>query len=120
MRPQAFPRFRKLNKVRYGLPKGQYQVNIDYRYSTKFKGTKGFVIAESTWFGDRNLFLGYMYLIVGSLITLAGFFLMTLAFKTTKHHAKMVVTDTWDASQKVLKTVRSTVLPSSSKATTEL
>lgn len=76
MRLAAFPSFDKLyNIIEEDLEPGTYYMVIHSSYPvTNFKGTKGFYITNTVWFGAPNRFLGTVYVLVGVLaliITLA-------------------------------------------------
>jgi len=79
MRLAAYGTFRKLYYViTEDLEADRdYFVRIDARYPVEsFGGEKFFVIAETRWFGGRNNFLAYAYLVVGGLaLVLAAAFL---------------------------------------------
>ncbi|XP_054162419.1 cell cycle control protein 50A-like [Oppia nitens] len=88
MRTAALPTFRKLygrlshdkqdNEFNYvnGLPKGNYTLVIRYKYPVAaFKGTKRFIISNTSWLGGKNPFIGVMYIIVGCVcLLLSGIF----------------------------------------------
>lgn len=79
MRLAAYGTFRKLYWViTEDLQAGvDYTVRIDASFPVEsFGGEKFFVIAETRWFGGKNNFLAYAYLVVGGLaLVLAAAFL---------------------------------------------
>ena len=114
MRTAALPSFRKLyarvnhtvsEDYKIALPKGEYRVDIEYRYPgkslphalnessivicfslflfllspssvTPFKGTKSLIISNTSWLGGKNSFLGVAYVGVGFIcLILSGVFL---------------------------------------------
>lgn len=79
MRLAAYGTFRKLYYViTEDLQAGvDYTVRINASYPVEsFGGEKFFVIAETRWFGGKNNFLAYAYLVVGGLaLVLAAAFL---------------------------------------------
>lgn len=78
MRLAAYGTFRKLVWViTEDLQAGDYTVRINASFPVEsFGGEKFFVIAETRWFGGKNDFLAYAYLVVGGLaLVLAAAFL---------------------------------------------
>lgn len=86
MRTAAFPTFRKLyGTYSDGLTEGKYKILINYNYPTMgFDGTKSFVIAQMTWAGGKNPFLGIAYIVVGSLSLLATIILTVIHLQSRK------------------------------------
>lgn len=64
---------RNVHKTLYRLPKGQYFIDIDYRYMVKqINGKKFFVLANVSWIGGKCDFLAMGYIVVGVLCFLAA------------------------------------------------
>lgn len=64
---------RNVHKTVYRLPKGQYFVDIDYRYMVKqISGKKFFVLANVSWIGGKCDFLAMGYIFVGVLCFVAA------------------------------------------------
>ncbi|KAH9410420.1 Cell cycle control protein 50A [Tyrophagus putrescentiae] len=96
MRTAAFPTFRKvLARIAHdkrdsfdvdyqnGLPKGFYQLTIDYRFPVAaFKGKKRFIISNTSWLGGRNPFhrCGLHFVGISSLILSAVFLIIHRKF----------------------------------------
>jgi len=80
MRVAALPSFKKLYRK---IPPGElkratkYELVVENRFPVLvFKGNKHFVLSTTSWIGGQNFFLGYAYIIVGSIcIALALAFL---------------------------------------------
>uniref|UniRef100_A0A7S1TGJ3 ALA-interacting subunit n=1 Tax=Compsopogon caeruleus TaxID=31354 RepID=A0A7S1TGJ3_9RHOD len=79
MRVSAFKRFTKLyGIINRDLTPGYYRIVVESIYPVAaFNGQKFFLFQQVGWFGARNAFLGYAYVIVGGLcILLATLFLV--------------------------------------------
>lgn len=85
MRVAAFPTFRKLYsrilmelnpELDNGLESGKYRLTVHYRYPVLYyQSKKFFVLSTTSIFGAKNLMIGIVYLVVGSLLLiLAGAF----------------------------------------------
>lgn len=74
MRLSAFANFDKLyGIIRTDLPAGTYYVRVASRFPVApFGGTKAVFVANTAWFGGRNVFLGVMYVVVGLLCLVGG------------------------------------------------
>lgn len=80
MRTAALPNFRKLyRKINHtsqfsdGMPKGQYELIIEYNFDVySIGGKKNVVLTTQSNLGSTHLFLGIVYIIVGSICTLFG------------------------------------------------
>lgn len=75
MRTAALPTFRKLwGRIETDLQPGNITVNINNFYNTYgFGGKKTLVLSTTSWLGGKNNFLGFAYLVVGSLCIVIGF-----------------------------------------------
>jgi len=74
MRVAALPTFKKLYRIiDEDLSPGNYTVEIQNFYPVEeFDGEKYVVISTVSWMGGKNPFLGYAYIVVGSLCILLG------------------------------------------------
>lgn len=78
MRVAAFPTFRKLYsritmelnpELSNGLESGSYRLKVNYRYPVLYYHSKKFfVLSTTSIFGAKNLMIGIVYLVVGSLL----------------------------------------------------
>ena len=86
MRTSSLPTFRKpwrridhsQDGFQDGLPKGVYNLTIDYNYPvSRFGARKSIIITNASEFGTLNEFLGIAYLLVGCVsLLIAGIFLV--------------------------------------------
>ncbi|XP_045176796.1 cell cycle control protein 50A-like isoform X2 [Mercenaria mercenaria] len=99
MRTAALPTFRKLHRrinhqqtqFTEGLPKGTYEVTIDYAYPvTLFDGTKSIILTTTSWLGGKNPFLGIAYLVVGSICILLGVIFLLIHLKWGRKTSEMI------------------------------
>eukprot|EP01126_Amoeba_proteus_P042427 TRINITY_DN4611_c0_g1_i11.p1 TRINITY_DN4611_c0_g1~~TRINITY_DN4611_c0_g1_i11.p1 ORF type:complete len:159 (+),score=25.12 TRINITY_DN4611_c0_g1_i11:709-1185(+) len=76
MRTAGLPTFRKLYRIINTDLVGDYRVYIHNTYDvTGWGGHKYVVLSTTSWLGGKNPFLGYAYIIVGSIcILLAAIF----------------------------------------------
>lgn len=74
MRLSAFANFDKLyGIIRTDLPASTYYVRIASRFPVApFGGTKAVFVANTAWFGGRNVFLGVLYVVMGLLCLVSG------------------------------------------------
>ncbi|KAM7286824.1 cell cycle control protein 50A [Ixodes scapularis] len=99
MRTAALPTFRKLyGRVDHtqeyfinALPKGTYDLEIQYRYPVApFKGSKRIILSNTSWLGGRNPFLGIAYIAVGSLCLALAFVFLVIHNKFGKNTHDLV------------------------------
>ncbi|XP_020291163.1 cell cycle control protein 50A isoform X2 [Pseudomyrmex gracilis] len=93
MRTAALPTFRKLYRrvdheqdgFKSGLVAGNYTLTIKYLFSVSaFHGKKKMILSTTSLLGGKNPFLGYAYIIVGSLCLVLGIALLIIHIKCSK------------------------------------
>jgi len=73
MRSAALPTFRKLWRIINQDLKGDYVVEVSNNYPVEsFGGKKYVVLSTASWLGGKNPFLGYAYIVVGSICIFLG------------------------------------------------
>lgn len=100
MRLATYGNFHKLYRViNQDLPNGTYWVDVNASFPVQsFDGEKFVFIAETKWFGGRNRFLGYSYIIVGGICLLlsGAFFLRNMAVRKHRVEDEVPLTSTAD------------------------
>jgi len=73
MRTAGLPTFRKLYRVIDQPLVGSYNITIQNNFPvTSFGGHKFVVLSTTSWLGGKNPFLGYAYIVVGSICIILG------------------------------------------------
>ena len=69
MRNSPFPDFRKIwGKIDQDLSQGDYKIEITANWDiSSFSGEKYIVLSQTNFLGGKNFFMGYSYVIVGSI-----------------------------------------------------
>lgn len=88
MRLAAYGTFHKLYRIiREDLEVGDYYVQVDSNFPVKpFEGEKFVFIAETKWFGGKNLFIGYSYIVVGGICLLLSTVFLIRNLQVRKHN----------------------------------
>lgn len=99
MRTAALPNFRKFYRIinhtetpfEFGLPKGNYILNVVYTYPvTAFKGSKSLIITTASALSGKNMYLGVLYIIIGFVLIIAGVVLLVIHTKYGKRAAELI------------------------------
>lgn len=116
MRTSALSNFRKLyGRIQKDIPANtviefevensinnheEALITIDFEI-TSFEGSKALVLATSNWLGGRNPFLGYSYVVLGTLSVIFAIVFIIKQYTCPRYRSRLSLTtiDNWEISK---------------------